>query len=94
MTTYGVFSQPVGSDVETLHYTNDAARDALVQVGKHIAFEAYGAVPTTVLVNVLDILDSLILEDNVSKEFRINGKFYYVRALTDDEMLTIVNNSA
>ncbi|MFM7012605.1 MAG: hypothetical protein ACKO0Z_25280 [Betaproteobacteria bacterium] len=94
MTMYGVFSQPVGSDVETLHYTNEAARGALVQVGKHIAFEAYGSVPTTVLVNVLDILDSLIQEDNVSKEFRINEKFYYVRLLTEDEILTILNNPA
>lgn len=92
--TYGVFSQPVGSEVETLHFTWESTRDALVQLGKLIAFEAYGSVPTTVLVNVLDVLDSLIQESNTTKEFRINDKFYYVRELTEQEMLTFLEKAA
>ena len=92
--TYGVFSQPVGSQSETLHFLNTTVRESLVELGKLVSFEAFGAVPAAVIGRVLEIIEDLIAEECISKEVRINDKFYYVRILTEEEMLTMAKVSA
>jgi hypothetical protein len=86
---YGVFSQPVGSEAETLHFSYDSIREALVSMGKMISYEAFGNVPAMVIGKVLELIEDLIAEECISKEVRINDKFYYTRKLTDQEVLTI-----
>jgi hypothetical protein len=95
MIGYGIFSRPEADDdgPETLYRVEDLRADALLWLGRYAAHRAYGNIPTDALYHLLAFIDGMREADDISKEFRLGGQVFYVRQLTDDEMVDLIEKA-
>ena len=81
---YGIFSEKDG--VETLHNVDEDGRMALCWLGRYIAFQNFGDVPTPIICNVLQLIDKYATVNDFNKQVRVENVYYFVRLLTPDEL--------
>lgn len=96
MISYGVFSRAESDDagtVETIHRVEDDGPTALLWLARYAAYRSYGNLPTSALCDLLRYFDTLREAGDISKEFNLGGQTFYVRELTQDEIIEYVKEA-
>lgn len=91
---YGVFSQFTvelddGDSEESLYWLADTKVESLVQMHRYIMYRAVGLIPLDARRTMDEALQRAVDSEDISKGFNVAGVTYYVREVTQEELVNL-----